>query len=200
MKKSFCFCVFLGKMLLMRRWTPLKAFFFALWFHRDQKRDNGFPYIVHPISVTMILFFELNIRDENLLSAAFLHDVVEDTPASIPLLQRAFGNDVAELVDIVSKPTEQETVCLIEKHQFRKHYVQGIAFSFFGRAILLKLADILDNLRTLDACSLEKRIRVKEKVLFYFFWLPEHLAQRFPDEQRRAEYLKEEILSEIRRF
>lgn len=187
-------------MLIRGKWIPLKAFFFALWFHRNQKRDNRLPYIVHPISVAMILFFELNIRDWNLIAAAFLHDVIEDTSASMRILEKAFVDDITELVGVVSKSTDQETECPIEKDRFRKKYVQDIALSFFGRAILLKLADILTNLRTLDACSLEKKIRVKEKVLFYFLWLPEYLAQKFPDERKRAEYLKKEILSEIRRF
>ena len=199
-KKNFLFLVLFGQMLFKGKWTPLKAFFFALWFHRNQRRDNGLPYIVHPISVAMILFFELNIRDWNLLAAAFLHDVIEDTSISLPILKKTFAEDIIELVDIVSKSADQETKCPIEKHRLRRQYVQGIALSFFGRAILLKLADILANLRTLDACSPEKRMRVKEKVLFYFLWLPEHLAQQFPDQQRRAEYLKKEILSEIRRL
>ncbi|NCU41702.1 MAG: HD domain-containing protein [Candidatus Moranbacteria bacterium] len=198
MEKRFLF--FFGKMLFTGKWLPLKAFFFALWFHRTQKRDSGHPYIVHPISVAMILFFELNIRDWNLIAAAFLHDVIEDTSASMCILKKAFPDDIIELVHVVSKSVEQETECLIKKHQFRRQYVQTIALHFFGRAILLKLADILANLRTLDACSLEKKIRVKEKVLFYFLWLAEYLAQNFPDEKKRAEYLKKEILSEIRRF
>jgi GTP diphosphokinase / guanosine-3',5'-bis(diphosphate) 3'-diphosphatase len=127
------------------------AYEFATRAHASQKRASGEPYVTHAVAVATILAELLGVgADETLLQAALLHDVVEDTPESLVSVQRAFGAEVASLVDGVTKISslhferpEQE-----EAENFRK-----MLFSMAKdlRVILIKLADRLHNMRTLQA-------------------------------------------------
>ena len=79
-----------------------EAFEFAAMAHAPQKRKTGEPYILHPIAVATIVAEEL-MMEANVVMAAFLHDVVEDTPYTIEDIRERFGDDVAFLVDVVTK-------------------------------------------------------------------------------------------------
>lgn len=79
-----------------------RAFELAREAHKEQKRKSGEPYIIHPIAVARIAAVELGL-DANSVCAAFLHDVVEDTPMTVEEIGEMFGSDVAFLVDVVTK-------------------------------------------------------------------------------------------------
>lgn len=131
-----------------------RAYFYAKDAHKDQKRDSGEPYIVHPINVAKILM-DLNM-DVNTICAAFLHDAVEDTNVTSTDICNLFGKEICELVDgvtkldkIVFKSKEEE-----QAENFRKMF---FAMAKDIRIILIKLADRLHNMRTISVLSPERQ-------------------------------------------
>lgn len=139
-----------------------KAFVFAHALHQGQLRQSGEPYILHPIAVTDILAdFHM---DETSLVAALLHDVVEDTHVSVEEVASAFGSQVAQLVDGLTKLAKVEFRSSQEKmaENFRKMVV---AMSKDIRVIIVKLADRTHNMRTIKALKPEKRTRIAEETL-----------------------------------
>ena len=138
------------------------AYQFSAKAHEGQKRVSGEPYIHHPLEVAYILG-EMHM-DHQTLMAAILHDVIEDTPTAKTQLKRKFGKGVAELVDGVSKldKIEFESVEEAQAHNFRKMLM---AMSNDIRVILVKLADRLHNMRTLEALKPEKRRRIARETL-----------------------------------
>jgi GTP pyrophosphokinase len=137
-----------------------KAYVFAHSLHSGQLRKSGEPYIVHPIAVAEILA-EYRM-DETSLVAAILHDVVEDTHVSVEEVEKQFGNNVASIVDGLTKLAKVEFRSSQEKlaENFRKMIV---AMSRDIRVIVVKLADRLHNMRTLKALPLDKRQRIAEE-------------------------------------
>ncbi|NLJ63589.1 MAG: bifunctional (p)ppGpp synthetase/guanosine-3',5'-bis(diphosphate) 3'-pyrophosphohydrolase [Alcaligenaceae bacterium] len=130
--------------------------------HLGQFRSSGEPYITHPIAVTEICAgWKL---DAESLMAALLHDVIEDQDVSKQELAEKFGTDVAEIVDGVSKleRLQFETKSQQQAESFRKML---LAMSRDVRVILIKLADRLHNMRTLDAVSPEKQRRIAKETL-----------------------------------
>ncbi len=124
-----------------------RAFLLALDAHADQKRDSGDPYITHPYAVAEILV-QLQLDDKS-IAAAFLHDVVEDTGYSLEYVRNHFGEDVALLVDGVTKLSRLEYHCKMEQQaeNLRKMFLY---MAKDIRIILIKLADRLHNMRTLS--------------------------------------------------
>ena len=130
--------------------------------HLGQFRSSGEPYITHPIAVTEICAgWKL---DADSLMAALLHDVIEDQDVSKQELAGKFGTDVAEIVDGVSKLERLhfETKSQQQAESFRKML---LAMSRDVRVILIKLADRLHNMRTLDAVSPDKQRRIAQETL-----------------------------------
>ncbi len=126
-----------------------KAYRFAAHKHKNQNRRSGEPYINHPVEVSIILAEDLRMGTE-VICAALLHDTVEDTDASLELIQDMFGESVAELVDGVTKLTSIDVDSVDEKQalNLRKMF---LAMSKDMRVIIIKLADRLHNMRTLSA-------------------------------------------------
>jgi len=135
----------------------MAAYHFSALAHEGQFRKSGEPYVSHPVAVAGILA-DLHL-DTPTLIAALLHDVVEDTPTTKQQIAEQFGKTVAELVDGVSKldKIEFQTATHAQAENFRKML---LAMSQDVRVILVKLADRLHNMRTLDAMSPEKRRRI----------------------------------------
>ncbi|MEO1766341.1 RelA/SpoT family protein [Thiobacter aerophilum] len=139
-----------------------KAYQFSREAHDGQFRKSGEPYISHPVAVASLLAkWHL---DAQALCAALLHDVVEDTDVSKEDIAAQFGKSVAELVDGVSKldKIEFQTEAHQQAENFRKML---LAMARDVRVILIKLADRLHNMRTLDAMSPDKRKRIARETL-----------------------------------
>ncbi|MEX2352601.1 MAG: RelA/SpoT family protein, partial [Gammaproteobacteria bacterium] len=139
-----------------------RAYEFSLKAHDGQWRKSGEPYIHHPLEVARILA-DMHM-DYQTLSAAILHDVIEDTATAKEEIRHRFDDEIAELVDGVSKLTQIEFDSRAEAqaHNFRKMLM---AMSNDIRVILVKLADRLHNMRTLGALRPEQRRRIARETL-----------------------------------
>jgi GTP pyrophosphokinase len=138
------------------------AFHFSQAAHEGQFRNSGEPYISHPLAVASILA-QWHL-DSQALTAGLLHDVMEDTAITKEQIEKNFGKSVAELVDGVSKldKIEFESKEKAQAENFRKML---LAMARDVRVILIKLADRLHNMRTLDAVSPHKRNRIARETM-----------------------------------
>jgi GTP pyrophosphokinase len=139
-----------------------RAYFFSALAHTGQYRKGGAPYVTHPLAVAEILAgWQLDVQT---LIAALLHDVVEDTGISSEEITQEFGKAVANLVDGVTKldKIKFETKAQAQAENFRKML---LAMARDVRVILIKLADRLHNMRTLDAMAPEKIHRIAQETL-----------------------------------
>ncbi|HEX3582264.1 MAG TPA: bifunctional (p)ppGpp synthetase/guanosine-3',5'-bis(diphosphate) 3'-pyrophosphohydrolase [Thermoanaerobaculia bacterium] len=139
-----------------------KAYIFSAREHREQVRISGEPYLVHPLNVAYIL---AGMRlDETSIAVGLLHDVLEDTLTTKETLQEMFGNDVADLVDGVTKISRYNFVSKEEQQAetFRKMLLAMVSDL---RVVLVKLADRLHNMRTLQYLAEEKRLAVAKETL-----------------------------------
>lgn len=144
------------------RGVLLKAYEFAKKAHLDQKRASGEPYFIHPCAVASVLI-DLGL-DSATIAAALLHDVIEDTPVTAEDIKAEFGDEILELVSgvtkldkIVFESREQE-----EAENFRKIFV---AMAKDIRVIIIKLADRLHNMRSLDFLSVERQQKMARETL-----------------------------------
>ncbi len=138
------------------------AYRYAAFAHAGQTRKTGEPYITHPVAVACILA-KLHLDVPTLL-AALLHDVVEDTGVATVEISETFGAQVAELVDGLTKldKIELQTAAQAQAENFRKML---LAMSQDVRVILVKLADRLHNMQTLDAMKTDKQKRIAHETL-----------------------------------
>jgi GTP pyrophosphokinase len=137
-----------------------RAYLFGAEAHKDQKRLSGEPYICHPVAVARILA-EMRM-DYQCLMAAILHDVIEDTPTAKDQLAEEFSEEIAELVDGVSKLAKIGSLSRAEAQaeSFRK---MMLAMTRDIRVILIKLADRLHNMRTLGVMRPDKARRISRE-------------------------------------
>ncbi len=138
------------------------AYTFAYIAHQGQMRDSGEPYITHPVAVANILL-DLHM-DERTVSAALLHDVVEDTGVTMEELESVFGTEVASLVDGDTKLSVLEAKSK-EEAQAGTYRKMFIAMADDPRVVLIKLADRVHNMRTLGARPPEKQRRVAHETM-----------------------------------
>jgi RelA/SpoT family (p)ppGpp synthetase len=131
-----------------------KAYTFALDAHKDQKRDSGDPYLIHPVAVADILT-DLKL-DSATIATGLLHDTIEDTKITYETVKKEFGKEVADLVEGVSKISELEGK-VIENSKAENIRKLILATSKDIRVLLVKLADRLHNMRTLNSISDENR-------------------------------------------
>ncbi len=139
-----------------------RAYYYAEQAHDGQRRRSGEAYVTHPLSVASILA-DMHMDHQSLM-AAMLHDVIEDTGIPKEALAAQFGSTVAELVDGVSKLTQIkfETKAEAQAENFQK---MAMAMAKDIRVILVKLADRLHNMRTLEVLNSEKRRRIARETL-----------------------------------
>ena len=148
------------------------AFELARAAHAPQKRKTGEPYILHPIAVANIAAEELMLG-ANPVIAAFLHDVVEDTPYTIEDIRERFGDDVAFLVRVVTKKPTRDYELSKQLDNYRQ-LLNSMQFDI--RAILVKLADRLHNMRTLASMKLEKQMKIAGETDYFYAPLANRLG------------------------
>jgi len=158
-----------------------KAYDFAIKAHKNQKRDSGDPYSNHPIAVANILT-ELKL-DSATIATGLLHDTIEDTYATYETIKNEFGQEVADLVDGVTKISafENQASSNSKAENFRKLI---LATSKDIRVLLVKLADRLHNMRTIDAIiKIEKKKRIAKETMEIYAPLADRMGMhRIRDE------------------
>ncbi len=174
-----------------------KAYIFSAQVHHGQTRLSGEPYLNHPLSVSMILA-EMNL-DEYSVSTGLLHDSVEDTHATIEELKEEFGEEIAFLVDGVTKISKLTHKSRIDRQAetFRKML---LAMSKDIRVILIKLADRLHNMRTLEFVSQKKQAAISRETLDIYVPLASRLGIFFIKkelEDLSLRYLNKKVYKEI---
>lgn len=153
------------------------AYDFSAAAHEGQKRQTGEPYFIHPCAVVNILV-DLGFDDVSTLVAAFLHDVLEDTPVTSDELEQKFGKEVLELVEGVTKLDKIKFVSA-EDEQAENLRKMFFAMAKDYRVIIIKLADRLHNMRTLDALKPEKQIKIAKQSLKIYAPLAGRLGLSF---------------------
>lgn len=149
-----------------------EAYALAAEAHKEQKRKTGEPYIIHPIAVACIVAEELELG-ANPVIAAFLHDVVEDTDYTIEDIRKRFGDDVAFLVGVVTKQKKEKYDKSKQIDNFRQILT---SVQFDVRAILVKLADRLHNMRTLASMRPDKQMKIAGETDYFYAPLANRLG------------------------
>ncbi|HSZ72009.1 MAG TPA: HD domain-containing protein, partial [Cytophagaceae bacterium] len=150
-----------------------KAFFTALEAHKHMRRKSGEPYIYHPIAVAQIAVEEIGLGTTSLV-AALLHDVVEDTSLELRDIKRDFGPKVAKIIDGLTKISGVfDSRSSLQAENFRKMI---LTLSDDVRVILIKLADRLHNMRTLDSMPRDKQLKIASETIFLYAPLAHRLG------------------------
>ncbi len=147
------------------------AFEMAANAHKTMRRKSGEPYILHPIAVAMICVDEIGLGVRSTI-CALLHDTVEDTDVSLDDIKSEFGNEIAKIVDGLTKiSTVMTTNSSQQAENFKKIL---LTLTDDPRVILIKLADRLHNMRTMDAMKQEKQLKIASETI----WVYSPLAHR----------------------
>jgi len=148
------------------------AFEFAREAHSPQRRKSGEPYIIHPVCVARIVAEELELGADPVI-AAFLHDVVEDTHYTIEDIRERFGDDVAFLVGVVTKEKKDKYVQSKQVDNYRQILA---SMQYDVRALLIKLADRLHNMRTLSSMRPDKQMKIAGETDYFYAPLANRLG------------------------
>ena len=150
---------------------PRSAFEMAADAHKTMRRKSGEPYILHPIAVAMICVEEIGLGVRSTI-CALLHDTVEDTDITLDDIQSEFGNEIAKIVDGLTKiSTVMTTNSSQQAENFKKIL---LTLTDDPRVILIKLADRLHNMRTMDSMKQEKQLKIASETI----WVYSPLAHR----------------------
>ncbi len=143
-----------------------KAFEIALEAHKDQRRKSGEAYIFHPIAVAQIVASEIGL-DATSITAALLHDVVEDTEYSLTDIEQLFGETVAKIVDGLTKISslKKDGDISMQAENFRKML---LTLNDDIRVIIIKIADRLHNMQTMDAMRPDKQVKIASETLYIY--------------------------------
>ncbi len=153
-----------------------QAYSLAREAHMEQKRKSGEPYIMHPVAVAKIVAEELRLG-ANPIIAAFLHDVVEDTPYTIEDIRERFGDDVAFLVDVVTKKKKKPALSPAGSSSQIDNYKQMLnSLHYDIRALLIKLSDRLHNMRTLSSMRPDKQMKIAGETDYFYAPLAHRLG------------------------
>src|SRR5690554_5188293 len=142
-----------------------KAFDLAVDAHKDQRRKTGEPYIFHPIDVAKIVADEIGLGATS-IAAALMHDVVEDTDYTLDDIEKLFGEKIARIIDGLTKISilNKQDVS-IQSENYRKLL---LTLSEDVRVILIKIADRLHNMRTLDSMHEDKQLKIASETIFIY--------------------------------
>lgn len=151
-----------------------KAFDIAVEAHSKQRRKTGEPYIYHPIAVAKIVADEIGLGATS-IAAALLHDVVEDTHYTIDDMERLFGENIARIVSGLTKISnlKQEQDYSIQAENFRKML---LTLHDDVRVILIKIADRLHNMQTMDSMPPHKQVKIASETLYIYAPLAHRLG------------------------
>jgi GTP pyrophosphokinase len=155
------------------RKTIRQAFNFALQAHKDHRRKSGEPYIYHPIAVGQIVVEEIGLGATSVV-CALLHDVVEDTDYTLGDITEYFGEEVSRIIDGLTKISDIfDQTTSVQAENFRKML---LTLSDDVRVILIKLADRLHNMRTLESLPPKKQLKIANETLYLFAPLAHRLG------------------------
>jgi GTP pyrophosphokinase len=152
-----------------------KAFKLANEAHWNMRRKSGEPYVIHPISVAKVVNQEIGLGAKS-IAVALLHDVVEDTDYSLEDIEREFGSKIASLIDGLTKISgtyNKENSSSLQAENFRKML---LTLSDDLRVILIKIADRLHNMRTLESMPEHKKMKVAGETIFLYAPLAHRLG------------------------
>jgi len=153
--------------------TVLRAFEFADEAHKEARRHSGEPYIIHPIAVATIVVEEIGLGCKSIVTA-LLHDVVEDTDYTVEDIQRLFGDKIASLVEGLTKINTAFGANLSEQAENFKRILLTMGDDI--RVILIKLADRLHNMRTIEFIPEQKRAKILSETMYIFVPLAHRLG------------------------
>jgi GTP pyrophosphokinase len=177
------------------------AFDMALEAHKDMRRKSGEPYIYHPLEVARIAVEEIGLGTTSVV-CALLHDVVEDTEITLEQIEKEFGNVVARIIDGLTKISglyNKSNNTSDQAENFRKML---LTLADDVRVILIKLADRLHNMRTLDSMQKDKQLKIASETSFLFAPLAHRLglyAVKSELEDLSLKYTDPEIYKDIAR-
>lgn len=151
-----------------------KAFDVAVEAHKEQRRKSGEAYIFHPIAVAKIVASEIGLGATS-IAAALLHDVVEDTPTTVKEIERLFNPKVAQLVEGLTKISlvQKDMNVSMQAENFRKML---LTLNDDVRVILIKIADRLHNMQTMDSMENAKQIKIASETLYIYAPLAHRLG------------------------
>lgn len=151
-----------------------KAFLLAVDAHKDMRRKTGEPYIYHPLEVARIIVSEIGLG-ETAVICALLHDVVEDSDYSLEYIEKQFGSDIARIIDALTKVKEisDNSNPSRQAENFKKML---LTLSVDPRVMLIKLADRLHNMRTLESMRSDKQLKIASETLYIFAPLAHRLG------------------------
>ena len=143
-----------------------RAFDTAVDAHKDQRRKSGEPYVFHPIAVAKIVASEIGL-DATCIAAALLHDVVEDTPYTLEDIDEQFGPTVAKIVDGLTKISylNNDKDISLQAENFRKML---LTLNDDVRVIIIKIADRLHNMQTMDSMRSDKQEKIASETLYIY--------------------------------
>ncbi|MBC8319257.1 MAG: bifunctional (p)ppGpp synthetase/guanosine-3',5'-bis(diphosphate) 3'-pyrophosphohydrolase [Bacteroidetes bacterium] len=147
------------------KWLVRKAFRLAADAHKDMRRKSGEPFILHPIEVAIIAAKEIGLGRTSIISA-LLHDTVEDTYMTLEDIEGIFGSEVSKIIDGLTKIN----VISVASTTAQAETIKKILFTLSDdvRVILIKLADRIHNMRTLDSIPSEKQLRVVSETQYIY--------------------------------
>ncbi|MEK7478261.1 MAG: HD domain-containing protein [Patescibacteria group bacterium] len=166
------------------------AYALAEFGHSEQSRDNGEPYFNHLVAATLILVDELGVTDVDLVVSELLHDMLEDSPilneAALTLI---FGKRVAKIVQNVTKPKRNDPRFGSDDERHQAYFARITSCRVDEK--IVKMADRLHNVRTLDNCLLQKRERKIRETRDHYLPLADDIGRMYPEQ---AVYLKRQLL------
>ncbi|MCX6292488.1 MAG: bifunctional (p)ppGpp synthetase/guanosine-3',5'-bis(diphosphate) 3'-pyrophosphohydrolase [Bacteroidetes bacterium] len=173
------------------------AFDIALEAHKDMRRKTGEPYILHPLSVALIVAEEIGLGTTAIV-CALLHDVVEDTHLTLDDIEKTFGKKVASIIDGLTKIAGVfDQGSSLQAENFRKML---LTLSDDVRVILIKLADRLHNMRTLDSMPRDKQLKIASETAYLYAPLAHRLGLysiKIEMEDLAMKYTEPEIYNEL---
>jgi len=165
-----------------------KAFDVAVDAHKDQRRKSGEAYIFHPLAVAQIVASEIGL-DATSIASALLHDVVEDTEYTLVDLEQMFGETVARIVDGLTKISnlKKDRDVSLQAENFRKML---LTINEDPRVIIIKIADRLHNMQTMDAMRPDKQAKIASETLYIYAPLA-HRMGLYNSKEQQDQYIKD---------